>query len=292
MAAYTTLVSTETLAAHLHDPDWAVIDCRFALADTEKGRREYLAAHIPGAIYAHLDEDLCSPIIPGRTGRHPLPAPATFAATLARWGIDSRVQVVAYDDMGGMVAGRVWWMLRWLGHNAVAALDGDWRAWLAEGRPVHAGAESRPPRVFVPDLQPGMTIDTAEIARRLHDPALHLFDARSADRYRGENETIDPCAGHIPGARSAPYADNLTGDGHFLPADQLKALWAARFDDAGSGEAVVYCGSGVSAAHHALARAHAGLPLPRLYVGSWSGWIADPARPIVVGAAPWGDSAA
>ncbi len=284
MASYTTLVTTATLTAHLDDPNWAVIDCRFALLDTEKGRSDYLAAHIPGAIYAHLDEDLSSPRVPGQTGRHPLPTPETFAATLARWGIDAGVQVVVYDDAGAMVAGRVWWMLRWLGHDAVAVLDGDWRAWLAEGRPTRAGLENRTPRRFVAALQPGMIADTAEIAARLHDPALYLFDARSAERYRGENETIDPHAGHIPGARSAPYADNLAADGHFLPAAELRARWTERFDENTAGEAVVYCGSGVSAAHHVLARAHAGLPLPRLYVGSWSEWSADPARPMATGA--------
>lgn len=284
MASYTTLVTTATLTAHLDDPNWAVIDCRFALLDTEKGRSDYLAAHIPGAIYAHLDEDLSSPRVPGKTGRHPLPTPETFAATLARWGIDDGVQVVVYDDAGAMVAGRVWWMLRWLGHDAVAVLDGDWRAWLAEGRPTRAGLENRTPRRFVAALQPGMIADTAEIAARLHDPALYLFDARSAERYRGENETIDPHAGHIPGARSAPYADNLAADGHFLPAAELRERWTERFNENTAGEAVVYCGSGVSAAHHVLARAHAGLPLPRLYVGSWSEWSADPARPMATGA--------
>jgi thiosulfate/3-mercaptopyruvate sulfurtransferase len=284
MSSYTTLITTDALAAHLGDPDWAVIDCRFALLDPAKGRTDYLAAHIPGAIYADLDEDLSSPRIPGKSGRHPLPAPETFAATLARWGIDADVQVVVYDDAGAMFAGRVWWMLRWLGHHAVAVLDGDWRAWLAEGRPTRAGVETRAPRHFIAALQPGLTIDTDEVAVRLHDPALHLFDARSAERFRGENETIDPRAGHIPGAHSAPYADNLTTDGYFLPATELRARWLARHDDNAAGEVVVYCGSGVSAAHHVLARAHAGLALPRLYVGSWSEWSADPARPFATDA--------
>lgn len=285
-STYTTLLGTEMLAAHLDDPDWAVIDCRFALADVGKGRRDYLAAHIPGALYAHLDEDLSAPTTPGRTGRHPLPAPEDFARTLAHWGVDVQVQVVAYDDAGGMIAGRVWWMLRWLGHNAVAVLDGDWRAWVAEGRPTRSGQETRPPRRFVAALQPWLTIDTAEVAARLHDPTLRLFDARSADRYRGENETIDPRAGHIPGAHSAPFTANLTADGHFLPAATLRDEWQARFDATHGAEAAVYCGSGVSAAHHVLACAHAGLALPRLYVGSWSEWSAAPDRPGVVGAAP------
>jgi len=281
---YTTLVTTDVLAAHLGNPDWAVIDCRFSLADAAKGRRDYLAAHIPGAVYAHLDESLSSPQRPGKSGRHPLPAPETFAAQVAAWGIDDRVQVVVYDDAGAMVSGRVWWMLRWLGHNAVAVLDGDWRAWLAEGRPTRGGIETRTPRPFVPALQPGLTIDTEEIAARLYDPALRLFDARSAERYRGENETIDPRAGHIPGALSAPFTDNLTGDGHFLPKTDLRVRWEARRRAAEGAEIAVYCGSGVSAAHHVLAHAHAGLPLPRLYVGSWSEWIADPARPAATGA--------
>ncbi len=284
MASYSTLVTTDVLAAHLGDPNWAMLDCRFALLDPAKGRTDYLAAHIPGAIYADLDEDLSSPRIPGKSGRHPLPTPEVFAATLARWGIDADVQVVVYDDAGAMVASRVWWMLRWLGHTAVAVLDGDWRAWLAEGRPTRSGAETRAPRHFVAALQQGLTIDTDEVAARLYDPTLHLFDARSAERFRGENETIDPRAGHIPGAHSAPYADNLTADGRFLPPAVLRARWLARHDHIAAGEAVVYCGSGVSAAHHVLARAHAGLSLPRLYVGSWSEWSADPTRPIATGA--------
>ncbi|HQY94984.1 rhodanese-like domain-containing protein, partial [Caldilinea sp.] len=152
--AFTTLISSEEVAAHLDDPAWVIVDCRFALAEPAKGRRDYLAAHIPGAVYAHLDEDLSSPPLPGKTGRHPLPASEDFAAQLSAWGIDDQVQVVVYDDASSVYAGRLWWMLRWLGHDAVAVLDGDWRAWQAEERPTRGGAEQRAPRAFTPRPRP------------------------------------------------------------------------------------------------------------------------------------------
>lgn len=283
---FTTLISTAELAAHLDDPDWAIVDCRFALADPGKGRRDYLAAHIPGAVYAHLDEDLSGPVIPGQTGRHPLPSVETFAATLSGWGIDERVQVVVYDDLSGVFAGRLWWMLRWLGHDAVALLDGDWRLWQAEGRPTRSGVETRPPRPFTPRPRPSLQATTEELVQRLQESSLRLFDARSPDRYRGENETIDPAAGHIPGAINAPYAMNLDADGRFLSPGELRERYEALLGDASPQEAIFYCGSGVSAVHNLIAMEIAGLGMGRLYVGSWSEWIADPRRPIAVGGQP------
>jgi thiosulfate/3-mercaptopyruvate sulfurtransferase len=277
---YRTLVSAATLAAHLDNPDWAVVDCRFALAAPEQGRAAYLAAHIPGAVYAHLDEDLSGPIIPGKTGRHPLPAVEQIAARLGAWGIDDSVQVVAYDDGGGWVAGRLWWLLRWLGHSAVALLDGGWDAWLRAGGPTHPVAESRPPRTFMPQLNERLAAGTDEVLARLHDPHTVLLDARAADRYRGQNETIDPVAGHIPGALSAPYAGNLNPDGTFRSPEELHACYAALLGNRTPEQTIAYCGSGVSAAHTLIALEHAGLPGARLYPGSWSEWITDPARPV------------
>jgi thiosulfate/3-mercaptopyruvate sulfurtransferase len=275
-----TLVSPATLAAHLDDPTWAVVDCRFALADTEQGRAAYLASHIPGAVYAHLDADLSGPVVPGKTGRHPLPAVEQIAARLGAWGIDDAVQVVAYDDGGGWVAGRLWWLLRWLGHPAVAVLDGGWNAWLRAGGPTRPGRESRPARAFLPRPDDRFIADTDEVLARLNDPHTVLLDARAAERFRGENETIDPVAGHIPGALSAPYAGNLTPEGTFRPPEELRARYAALLGDRTPQQAIAYCGSGVSAVHTLIALEHAGLPGARLYPGSWSEWITDPARPV------------
>jgi len=283
---FATLISPAEVAAHIDDPDWAIVDCRFALADPPKGRRDYLAAHIPGAVYAHLDEDLSGPVVPGKSGRHPLPEIDAFVTTLATWGIGDGVQVVVYDDANGMYAGRLWWMLRWQGHDAVALLDGDWRLWQAEGRPTRSGAEQRAARTFTPRVRPKMLAISDEIAGRLGAPDLHLFDARAADRYRGENETIDPVAGHVPGAVNAPYALNLDADGRFLSAGELRERYETLLGDAPAEEAIFYCGSGVSAVHDLIAAEVAGLGLPRLYVGSWSEWIADPARPVASGATP------
>jgi thiosulfate/3-mercaptopyruvate sulfurtransferase len=273
--AYTTLISTTVLAGHLAEPDWAIIDCRFSLADTEQGRRSYHESHIPGASYAHLDEDLSGPIIPGRTGRHPLPEIAVLAETFSAWGLDDRVQVVAYDNMAGALAARLWWMLRWLGHEAVAVLDGGWPAWTGEGRPVESESRARPARHFRPRPRPELLASAEEVLAVRLDPAYRLVDARSADRFRGENETLDPVGGHIPGAISAPYSENLV-EGRFRSPEALRARYSELLGQVPVGQAVFYCGSGVTAAHNLLALAHAGLGDGRLYAGSWSEWLANP----------------
>jgi len=280
---YQTLITTGQLADQLTNPAWAVMDCRFALADPGLGERDYQHSHIPGAVYAHLDRDLAGPVIPGQTGRHPLPAVDNLVNTLSTWGIDSGTQVVAYDSSGGAMAARLWWLLRWLGHNAVAVLDGGWPRWQADGRPVDAAIGLRPPGRFTPRLRPELAVDTAQVDTLRVDSAYRLFDSRAADRYRGENETIDPVAGHIPGAISLPYAGNLGDDGMFLAPDTLKARFAAQLGQTPVERAVFYCGSGITAAHNVLAVAHAGLGEARLYAGSWSEWIANPARPIATG---------
>ena len=259
---FTTLISTGELAQHLDDPLWAIVDARFSLADHELGERNYLAAHIPGAVYAHLERDLSSPQVAGKTGRHPLPPVEAIVHTLSQWGVDAGTQVVVYDDASGVYAGRLWWMLRWLGHDAVAVLDGDWRQWQHEGRPACAGVETRPPRTFVAHVRPELVVTAAEIEARLGDPSLRLYDARAADRFRGENETIDPVGGHIPGARSAPYAGNLDAGGHMLPPDALRARFKELLGDTTAEEAIFYCGSGVSVAHDVIAVQHAGLGMP------------------------------
>lgn len=278
--SYTTLISAADLAEHLDDPTWVVIDCRFSLADTERGRRDYQAAHIPGALYAHLDEDLSGPVIAGQTGRHPLPDIGTVAATLGEWGIGDGIQVVAYDDATGGIAARLWWILRWLGHDAVAALDGGWAFWIDQELPARAGPEKRPARRFEARPRSEMLVDTVAVEAMSQNASSALFDSRTADRYQGQNETIDPVAGHIPGAVCAPYPENIGPDGLFLPQDVLKARFEALLDGTPAREAVFYCGSGVTAAQNLLAMAHAGLDEGRLYAGSWSEWIVDRSRPV------------
>jgi thiosulfate/3-mercaptopyruvate sulfurtransferase len=276
---YTTLLSPSELSPHLADSAWLVVDCRFSLANPGLGRQSYLQAHIPRAVYAHLDDDLSGPKIPGVTGRHPLPSSEAAAQMFSRLGINPGMQVVAYDDMGGaLAAARLWWMLRWLGHNTVAILDGGWQRWQAEGYPTQGGNETREPGEFIPRERPEQVTTAQDILAIRHDPNHCLLDARSAERYRGENETIDPVAGHIPGAVSAPFSENLTAAGIFRPAEQLRAHYQALLDNVPAQNAVCYCGSGVSAAHDILAIVHAGLGEARLYAGSWSEWITDPAR--------------
>ena len=277
---YTTLISTTELVQHLNSPDWAIIDCCFWLDDTDKGRRDYREAHIPGAIYAHLDEDLSGPKLPGVTGRHPLPPADEFAARLGAWGIGPGVQVVVYDDRGGAMAVRLWWMLRWLGHEAVALLDGGFPAWLRADLPVTAASSAPQPRTFAPHPRPELLITTADVLARFGDPAYALFDSRAPERYRGEEELIDPVAGHIPGAVSAPFAENIDAEGNFKSTAALRSRFVTLMCGIPAERVAFYCGSGVTSAHNALAVAHAGLGEACLYVGSWSEWIAGPERPI------------
>jgi len=281
---YTTLISTEELAPHIGDPDWAVIDCRFKLDDVTAGQQAYQAAHIPGAIYANLNEDLSGPIIAGKSGRHPLPTIDQFAQTLALWGIDERVQVVAYDDNSSVYAGRLWWMLRWLGHFNVAVLNGDWRHWQKEGRPVTSAVVQRPRRRFLPYPQPHMQVSVDEVIANVTTNQFQVFDSRAESRYRGEANAMDPVAGHVPGAKSAFYAHNLDAEGKFLAPEALRERFAKLLGDKQPEETVFYCGSGVSLHNNLLALEHAGFaPGARVYIGSWSDWINDPARPVATG---------
>jgi len=281
---YTTLLSTEELAPHVGDPDWALIDCRFKLDNPAAGQELYNASHIPGAVYAHLDDDLSSPIIPGKTGRHPLPTMDDFVETLSRWGIDERTQVVAYDDNSGVYGGRLWWMLRWLGHFNVAVLDGDFRAWQQEGRPTTSGTETRTRCRFLPYPQKHMQVDEAYLLSNIESGAYQLFDVRDEARFRGEVAGMDPIAGHIPGAKSAHYGHNLAADGKFKAPEELRAHYEALLDGKKPEETIFYCGSGVSLHHDLLALEHAGLGTgARVYIGSWSGWITDPSRPVATG---------
>lgn len=283
MDDYTTLISVEELSAHLADPNLAVIDCRFTLGDDLRGKRDYLRAHIPGAVYAHLEYDLCGRVVPGKTGRHPLPDAEQLVDRFSQWGIGPGTQVVAYDDWPGTglaSAARLWWSLRWLGHERVAVLDGGWERWIETSMPQRSGPEERVREDFVPWIKPDINADNRLVEIMRQDPASRVVDSRSADRYRGENETIDPVAGHIPGAVSLPYMENTDEDGRFKSPHTLRSHFLGVLDDVPASQVVFYCGSGVTAAVNVLAMAHAGLGDARLYVGSWSDWITDPQRPV------------
>jgi thiosulfate/3-mercaptopyruvate sulfurtransferase len=272
VSEYTTLITATEVLPHLGDMAWAMVDCRTSPT--------YLAGHIPGAVHAHMERDLSGPIVPGLTGRHPLPEPDTFAEKLSRWGIDDRVQVVVYDDSTGSNAARLWWMLRWLGHPRVAVLEGGWRDWERSAYSVKSGEESRAARQFLARPRNDLVVNVDAVEKIRTDRSWRLLDTRAADRYRGQNETVDPVAGHIPGAVSAPWAENLDGSGRFRSRGDLAARFAAIIGGAPVNRVVCYCGSGVTAAHDILAIVHAGLGEPRLYPGSWSEWITDPKRPV------------
>lgn len=276
-----TIVSVATLATHLDDPSWVIVDCRFDLAQPAAGEAAFAQSHIPGAVYAHLDRDLAAPITPV-TGRHPLPAPDAFAATLSAWGIGNHTQVVAYDGDVGMYAARLWWMLRWLGHDAVAVLDGGFKAWTAAGLPTSATRATRTPQTFVARPNRAMWVDAAEVATHVRDPAWRLLDARAPERYRGDVEPIDAVAGHVPGARNHPFATNVAAGG-FAPADELRQRLEVSQDGVSDSQTIAMCGSGVTACHLLLAMEIAGKRGARLYPGSWSEWIRDPAHPVARG---------
>ena len=280
--SFTTLVDAATLAAHLDDPLWQVVDVRHQLADPGYGERAYAAGHIPGAVFLHCDRDLSGPQN-GRNGRHPLPDPAVLAARLGAVGIGPATQVVVYDDAQGMIAGRLWWLLRWLGHDRVAVLDGGLQAWQAASGIVTDVEPTLQPVTF-PLRQGCRPVAADDLLERLESPQLHLVDARAAERFRGDVEPLDPVAGHIPGAVNRFFGLNLQADGRFKPAAELRAEWLGVLAGAAPEDVVHQCGSGVSACHNLLAMEVAGLPGSCLYAGSWSEWCADPGRPVARGA--------
>jgi thiosulfate/3-mercaptopyruvate sulfurtransferase len=277
--AYTTLVGAEALAAHLGDPGWKIFDCRCSASDPADGERRYREGHLPGARHADLDRVLAAPPGPG-TGRHPLPDRDTFAAWLGAEGVGNDTQVVAYDDAGGAFAARLWWLMRWMGHEAAAVLDGGLQAWQAMGGGLETGAAPAPEPVRFEAGTPRVAaVDTRGVAAIvLGAREGRLVDARNSQRYHGENEPIDPVAGHIPGAGNLPYPGNLDRQGLFLAPEELRQRFGSLSGD--PREVVHYCGSGVTACHNFLAMEHAGLHGSRLYPGSWSEWIRDPARPV------------
>jgi thiosulfate/3-mercaptopyruvate sulfurtransferase len=280
MSGWTTLVQAETLAAALGRPDLAILDCRFSLASPNAGENAWRDGHIPGAMYASLDRDLSDLRRTGE-GRHPWPDAGDFTARLGAWGITPRHQVVAYDEADGAFAARLWFLLRTLGHEKVAVLDGGWRRWTTLGLPVDSRVPTPAPAHYPGDFDRSRLLDAEQVQLRLASGEL-LVDARGADRFRGENETIDRVAGHVPGAVNRPFAVNLA-DGRFKPPAQLGDEFRALLGGHAPERTMVMCGSGVTACHHLLAMERAGVRGARLFTGSWSGWISDPRRPVARG---------
>ena len=280
--AYTTIITTGQLGATPGDPTWAIVDCRYDLTDESRGEEQYRASHIPGAVYASLGHDLAGPR-DGRNGRHPMPGHEAMAATFGRWGIGAGVQVVAYDQDNGMYASRLWWMLRYMGHDAVAVLDGGFAKWLREERPVRGGVEHRDAATFPASPRAAMRLTANQVWARLGDPALTLVDARSPVRFEGKEEPLDRVAGHIPGARNHFFGWNLSPDGTLLPPEVLREKFEALLGGAPADQVALYCGSGVTACHNILAMERAGLTGMKLFPGSWSEWSADPDRPVETG---------
>jgi len=277
----TALVSTDILAQHLADPDWVVFDCRHDLADPARGGADYAKSHIPGARFLSLDKDLSAPKT-GKNGRHPLPKPEKLVGKLRRAGVDSRKQVIAYDAQSGMVAARLWWLLRWLGHLPVAVLDGGWNQWIAEGRLQTAEIPKPQPARFA-GKPSKIWVSARYVRTHLGDARTVLVDARAPDRFRGRNETLDPVGGRIPGARNRFYRDNLDANGRFKASETLRQEFVDVLKGSDPQSVVNYCGSGVSACHNLLAMEFAGLRGARLYPGSWSEWCAAPSRPMETG---------
>lgn len=278
---YTTLISAADLARHMNGGAWIIIDCRHDLANPDAGKNAYDGGHLPWAQFAHLDRDL-SDKRPGPNGefrgRHPLPTREAFIETLRHWGVNEDSQVVAYDAQGGMFAARLWWMLRWVGHEAVAVLDGGVQAWEAAGlKLTQAAPKSRDGNITL-RFPLTSTVDADDLLANLKTKQLTVIDARSPDRFRGENETLDPVGGHIPGAKNRFFKDNLQGNGMFKPMEQLAAEFRSLIDS--PEKAIMQCGSGVTACHNLLALEVAGLTGAVLYPGSWSEWCNDSSRPV------------
>lgn len=275
------LVEVEELVLRLADPasDWKLFDCRHDLAQPAAGEAAYAAGHIPGALFAHLDRDLSSPMT-GSNGRHPMPDRDALVARLERWGVSNGSTVVVYDDHGAMFAGRLWWLMHWLGHHQVRVLNGGLAAWRGAGLELSTEVPLTLPAQFQP--APGFEVlDVAYMAAHLADfPSVPLLDARAPDRFAGQNETLDRAAGHIPGAENRFFRHNLGPDGRFKSAEALRQEFLTWLAGRDPNQIIHSCGSGVTACHNLLASTIAGLPPGRLYAGSWSEWCSDPSRPV------------
>jgi thiosulfate/3-mercaptopyruvate sulfurtransferase len=282
MREFTTLIDAKTLSSQLERADLALFDCRFELGNPSWGESRYAESHIPGAQYLHLDRYL-SNAITATSGRHPLPDPQVFARRLGELGGGPDTQLIAYDQGNGAYGARFWWLARWIGQRRVAVLDGGIAAWIAAGLPLEKSRRTPPPRTMPARLDAAMAADTATVDALRLQPGTLLVDARAAERFAGRNETIDPVAGHVPGARNYPFAGNLGTDGRFLAPAELRQRWQTMLGSRPPSCLIAMCGSGVTACHNLLALEHAGLPGARLYAGSWSEWIRDPRRPVAGG---------
>lgn len=281
---YTAIVTPEEASLHLEDPTWVFIDCRFSLSDPNIGFSQYRKEHIKDALYADLNKNMSGEIIHGTTGRHPLPQKEKLISLFSQYGIDSHVQVVVYDDCSGsMAASRLWWLLKWAGHDAVAVLDGGFKYWKLLGFPCSKAVEKKRVRYMSPSFRDEFIFNTSDIVRAIKNKTCYLLDSRSLDRFKGKNETIDPIAGHIPGAISVPFVENLDENGKFKPLDILKERFQKLVQDKCPEQIIFYCGSGVTATHNILAFFACGMGMPRLYVGSWSEWTTNPERPVEKG---------
>ena len=279
------LIGPEQLAARQQTPGLVILDCRSALEDPDYGQRNYAQGHIEGARFADLNRDLSSPVVKGRTGRHPLPDADTLVERLRLWGISNDSDIVLYDDGPGMYAARAWWLLAWLGkREGVYLLDGGLKAWHAAGLPLSLDAPGGEPGDFTGEPDMSLVLSASRLQGRLGRPEMTLIDARAEARFRGEVEPIDPVAGHIPGAQCVAFNENLGPDGRFLPPEQLKQRFAEKLQGRPAESLVSYCGSGVTACHNLFALCLAGYPLGTLYAGSWSEWIVDPEREVATGA--------
>ncbi|MDY0937755.1 sulfurtransferase [Pseudomonas viridiflava] len=279
------LIGPEQLAARQQRPGLVILDCRSALEDPDYGQRSYAQGHIEGARFADLNRDLSSPVVKGRTGRHPLPDSDTLVERLRAWGISNDSDIVLYDDGPGMYAARAWWLLAWLGkREGVYLLDGGLKAWHAAGLPLSLDAPGGEPGDFTGEPDMSLVLSASRLQGRLGRPEMTLIDARAEARFRGEVEPIDPVAGHIPGAQCVAFNENLGPDGRFLPPEQLKQRFADKLQGRPVESLVSYCGSGVTACHNLFALCLAGYPLGTLYAGSWSEWIVDPEREVATGA--------
>ena len=284
MMDFKTTIDAAALKVLIGGPAVAVLDCRFDLAAPEAGRQAYLRQHIPTARYADLNRDLSGPPA-ADSGRHPLPQPERIGARMAELGVGDGSQVIAYDDANGSIAARAWWLLRWLGHERVAVLNGGFKAWIAAGGALESGEPPRPApaSTFTPRIESSAAVSTAELIGALGSPQSLLVDARTAERFTGAVEPLDPVAGHVPGAVNHPFSANLNSDGCFLPPAQLRRLWLERLAGTPPAEVIAMCGSGVTACHNLLALEMADLKGAKLYAGSWSEWIRDPKRPVARG---------
>ncbi len=279
---YQTIISVDDLNKNLSNENWFIFDCRFLLKDPKGGVDKFNQGHIPGAQFADMDQDLSSPMTQS-SGRHPLPDPNEFINKLRAWGVSNNSQIICYDGISGAFAARMWWLLRWLGHQDVAVLDGGVEKWSEKGLPLETEVQTRTTGAFVGEAKNSMWVDIDFVRQQLKQEKISLLDARSAERFTAQDQKTDPVPGHVPGAVNYPFAGNLNSQGLFLPPNKLNERFASVFADNQQDQIINMCGSGVTACHNLLAMSIAGLPMTRLYVGSWSEWIKDSSRAIATG---------